>query len=92
MIEFHQHLSFRGIAFKSANDCPHRDPKEVRVNVHNPATNNWQQVAHVKLNFNSQRWHTINFFEIHGNSRSVLFDFENPGVNEVQLGEIIFYY
>jgi len=93
MIEFHQHLNFAGIGFKSAGDHPRRDPTEVRVAVHHPLTNSWQQIAHVKLHFGLQRWHTLNFFEIHGSTRTVKFEFENHhGLSELQLGEIIFYH
>jgi hypothetical protein len=47
----------------------------------------------LQLRFEFQRWHTLNFPAVHGQSRSVLFDFENHhGLNELQLGEIIFYH
>ena len=84
MIEFNQHLSFQGIGIKSANDHPRRDPTEVKVNVFHPLTGGWQQIAHVQLKFNFQRWHTLNFPEIHGSTKSVLLDFENHhGLDEL---------
>ena len=32
-IKFHESIKFSAIGFKSANDCPHRDPAEVTISI-----------------------------------------------------------
>jgi hypothetical protein len=88
-IQFEETVSFSGIGFKSANDFPNRDPNKVTVKISNDG--NQIQIAAVSLNFESKRWHTLNFFSISAKTKEVIFEFENPGCNEIQLGEIIFY-
>ena len=84
-------LNFRGFGFKSANDCPHRDPDEVKISTFDSVFNQWVPIATCKLNFTS-RWQTLQFPGIHGSTRSLIFDFVNKkGHTEIQLGEIILY-
>jgi len=77
MIEFYQHLSFNGIGFKSANDEPKRDPTEVKINVFNQEKNGWELIAQVQLRFLQQRWNTLKFPDIRGQTKSVLCEFDN---------------
>jgi hypothetical protein len=44
-------LNFRGFGFKSANDCPHRDPDEVKISSFDAVFNQWVHIATCKLNF-----------------------------------------
>ena len=42
MLEFQQAITFNGLGFKSANDCPHRDPEQATVFIFNPRTAGWE--------------------------------------------------
>ena len=63
-IQFGAPINFSGIGFKSANDCPHRDPNKVTVKVDHDGQK--MQIAAMSLNFEAKRWHTLNFSSISG--------------------------
>ena len=93
MVEFGQHITFQGIGFKSAGDHPRRAPTEVKISIFNAMTNTWQEIGFRKLQFGLAAWKCIAFPELAGSTHSVLFHFVNHhGLNEIQLGEIIFYH
>lgn len=82
-------ISIRGLGFKSANDCPHRDPDEVTIfytNEHGESVN----FATYKLEF-QDRWETLSVNGFAITSKQLIFYFRNSKANEIQLGEIIFY-
>lgn len=90
VIEFKQQVEIIGFGFKSANDCPHRDPNSVMVSYANPAVG-MLPFSEVKLDFHQKRWHTLAFTGFNIRSSSFVFDFKNEKATEIQLGEIIFY-
>ena len=51
-----------GVAFKSANDCPVRDPKEILIYYFPPESNEgdpWQQIASYTPQWAERRWETV---------------------------------
>ena len=93
MVEFAEHLNFKGIGFKSAGDHPRRAPTSVRISVFHALNGGWNEIAFRPLAFGLQKWNMITFPEIHGSTKSVKFDFVNEHkVDGIQLGEIVFFH
>jgi hypothetical protein len=89
-IENNEYLEIRGLGFKSANDCPHRDPDEVTVVCVNDLGEE-VTLATYNLSF-TERWETITFRGIACRSKKFIFYFKKlKGVYEIQLGQILFY-
>jgi hypothetical protein len=80
-------IKVNGLGFKSANDEPKRDPKQVDVSYR--ADDDTVHVATYKLDFEQKRWHTLDF-EVFMESDQFIFEFTN-NLKEIQLGQIIFY-
>jgi len=76
-IEFAAKIEFKGIGFKSAGDHPRRSPSEVRIHVFHALEGGWHEIAHRQLEFGMRTLHTIDFPEIHGDTKRVKFDFHN---------------
>ena len=93
MVEFGEHKRFEGIGFKNAGDRPKLNPTRVKISVYHELTGGWTEIGERDLHWGPlKKWHTINFPELHGQTKSVLFNFDNNhGPDEIQLGEIIFY-
>jgi hypothetical protein len=91
MIDFKgTRLPVHGLAFKSANDCPHRDPDIARVLIYDDSRKTFIHVGTFQLQFLEQRWNTLKFKIPSCLTSAVLVDFENTnGASEIQLGEII---
>lgn len=93
MIEFGEHLNFQGIGFKSAGSHPRRNATSVKISVYHALNGGWQEIGFRELHFGLKHWHPIIFPELHGSTKSVLFNFDNNhGLEEIQLGEIMFYH
>jgi len=84
-----EELEINGLGFKSANDCPHRDPHKVEV--YYLVDGDYQKLGHVHPKFHGERWKTIAYSGFNVKSNSFKFVFCNDKANELQLGEIIFY-
>jgi len=93
MVDFKskQGLRLNGIGFKSANDCPFRDPDTASVFIFDTSNQKWINIAVFTLEFNEKRWSTVKFRLPACVTRSVLVEFKNnKDNNEIQLGEILF--
>ena len=90
MFKFKSRISIAGIGFKSANDCPHRDPTSVRISILADNYSN-EHVATYDLDFEEKRWHTLKFMDMNLSSKQYFFQFSNSRCAEIQLGEIILY-
>ena len=89
-VKLNRRLKINGFGFKSANDCPERDPQEVTITYLAPNYSN-AKFATYKLEFDGKRWHTVNFSGFELESKQFMFDFKNDHIAQIQLGEIIFY-
>jgi hypothetical protein len=76
-IEFNEKLMFKGIGFKNAGDHAHKSPSEVKIHVWHIIEGGWHEIAHRKLEYGFKTWHTIDFPEIHGDTKKVKFNFHN---------------
>lgn len=79
-IQFDTPVNFASIGFKSANDCPHRDPNKVTVKFD---SGYGQHASVIPLKFEAKRWHTLNFPGVCGQTKEVLFEFENATNSEI---------
>lgn len=92
-IEFEKAVSFAGLGFKSANDCPERDPAEAVISITDFYDFIPKKIAKLAMRFSRHRWEIIQFPDISAeNIQSITFEFRNNNyLPEIQLGEIIFY-
>ena len=90
-ITMKQRIKVNAIGFKSANDCPHRDPDTVEIKYLAPNYSNAVLAKH-SLDFGGARWHTVVFGGIDLDSKQFIFEFHNTKCKEIQLGEIVFYH
>jgi len=49
------------LAFKSANDCPHRDPDSAQVSAWVEGESEKRELASFELTFDAPRWQTLKF-------------------------------
>ena len=52
-------MELSGLGFKSANDCPHRDPNSVTVEIWKD--DDWHAIDEFDLDFSPMRWETKKF-------------------------------
>jgi hypothetical protein len=92
-VDFSEKLKFTGIGFKSAGDHPRMAPTDVRIEIWHVLEGGWVDLGKRELNFGHKNWHTLEFPEIHGETKKVRFHFNNNRSEKgIQLGEIIFYH
>lgn len=84
-----EELEINGLGFKSANDCPERDPHKIEV--YYLVDGDYKKLGHVHPEFHGQRWKTVAYSGFNAKSSSFKFVFCNNKINQLQLGEIIFY-
>ena len=84
-IEFPSQQCIGGVAFKSANDCDYRDPKQVVVQTWE--NEDWQEVGSYSPEWHGRRWDTIKYdFEESIMTTKMRFIFKNPNHGCIQLG------
>ena len=85
-----------GFGFKSATDCPWRDPEEVTVSILSlgqAGKFDFIELGTIGLDFESKRSHTIALTGVRVFSSAFRFEFRNfRGGREMQLAQIIFYH
>jgi len=54
-MKFTEYVSFQGIGFKSANDCPHRDPDTIVVKNYDFRSSTWYEIGIFEPRYD-QRW------------------------------------
>jgi len=82
-------VEFGAIGFKSANDCPYRDPEIADFEVWNEAEGKWEGLGTFDLPFEDKRWHTLYFDIPATKTNKVRVTFTNSDYNMLQLGEIL---
>lgn len=85
-------VSFCGIALKTANDCPSRDPRAVQFYIATP-DNEWKHIRSVSFKENSyNRYSPILTYTQSYRTHAILIHVANDGKSEeLQLSEIILY-
>lgn len=67
LIELDREIEFNCIGFKSAGNCPHRDPSSVAISIENDTSTKkkakFSQISlgTFELNFEDRRWHVVLF-------------------------------
>lgn len=84
-------IQVNGIAFKSANESPHRDPDRANVFIYDSTRHSFVHIAIVLFKFHEKkRGHTYAFKIPSSLTSAVLIDFENlKGHNEIQCARIM---
>ena len=76
-----------GFGFKSATDCPRRDPDEVTISIQSLNSNgkyDFVELGTVLLDFSQKRNHTISFNGIRAFTNAFVFEFvNNKGNREI---------
>ncbi len=74
-------MTIVGIGIKSANDCPNRDPKQVNISTVDKTVPSkgtaWKPVCSSTLDFQSKRWHEVNFLIPVTKTDHIKFEFFN---------------
>jgi len=83
LIELDHELEIDMMGFKSAGNCPHRDPDSVAVSYEKDLSNKKKakfkqtNLGTFPLDFGGQRWHVLQFPELKCKTRQVKLEFAN---------------
>jgi hypothetical protein len=89
-IDFTEAITFSGFGYRMANDVPNRDPSVITAFYWDASNDKWVQVHQVYPS-GLARWAVSKHATIMSAAKKFKFSFFNNKMNEIQLGEIIFY-